>query len=347
MNLSDYSLTELSALLKSWGEAQYRARQINEGLLLGKRPDEMSNLPAILREKLNNLPFGGAKIAETRVSARDGTEKYLLALDDGNLVEGVYMRYAHGNTLCLSTQVGCRMGCRFCASTLNGCVRNLTCGEMLSMLLCVEKAHGEPSSGGRNVHNIVLMGSGEPLDNYDHVLRFLRRVTGADGLNISARNISLSTCGIVPRLFALADDAPPVTLSVSLHAPTDEQRSELMPINRVYPIGELMAAARHYAQKTGRRVIFEYALIEGFNDSRADADALSKLLRGLQAHVNLIPLNPVPERDLRGCSRRHADEFAAWLAQNHSSATVRREMGTDIAGACGQLRYSVITNREV
>ncbi|MCL2672102.1 MAG: 23S rRNA (adenine(2503)-C(2))-methyltransferase RlmN [Clostridiales bacterium] len=337
MKLTDYNYRELAALLADRGEPRFRAKQVNEWLLRGAKPMEMRNLPLPLREKLASLPYGGAEIAQTRVSQKDETEKYLFTLDGGNLVEGVFMRYRHGNTLCLSTQVGCRMNCAFCASGLDGCVRNLSSGEMLSMLLRVEQRHGE-SARGRNVRNIVLMGSGEPLDNYDEVLRFLHRVTGEDGLHISARNISLSTCGIVPKLMTLPDDAPHVTLSVSLHAPTDAQRNELMPINRVYPIAELMAAARHYAEKTGRRIIFEYALIGGFNDSKADADALAKLLRNLQAHVNLIPLNPVPERNLAGCTREHAKLFENWLAQSHISATVRREMGTDIEGACGQLR---------
>lgn len=346
MNLMDYNMKELGVLLAEWGEARYRAGQLNAWLLRGVKPAEMRTLPKELREKLEALPYGGAKIVETRVSQNDGTEKYLFALEDGNLVEGVFMRYRHGNTFCLSTQVGCRMGCAFCASTLEGCVRNLHSGEMLSMLLCVEQSREETATRGRHVQNIVLMGSGEPLDNYDEVVRFLHRLTGEDGLHISARNISLSSCGIVPKLLTLAADAPPVTLSISLHAPTDAQREQLMPVNHSYPIRELIAAARHYANKTGRRVVFEYALIGGFNDRKEDADALSKLLRGLQAHVNLIPLNPIPERNLAGCSRAHATVFEGWLTENHTSATVRREMGTDIEGACGQLRRKVLEARD-
>ncbi|MCL2695017.1 MAG: 23S rRNA (adenine(2503)-C(2))-methyltransferase RlmN [Clostridiales bacterium] len=335
----DKSRDELAELLTAWGEPLFRAKQVYGWLLRGARPQAMTNLPKALREKLDALPFGGVSVHSKFVSTRDGTVKYLFALEDGNLVEGVLMRYRYGNTLCLSTQVGCKMGCVFCASTLDGCVRDLRHGEMLGFVAAVEA--DEPAKAGeRTVTNIVLMGSGEPLDNYDNVVRFLWRVTG--DLGISARNISLSTCGIVPMMRRFASEAPPVTLSVSLHAATDAQRSKLMPINAAYPIREVVTAAHAYAEQTGRRVIFEYALIAGENDSQADAKALANLLAHTLCHVNLIPLNPVAERDLQGTTRAQAQRFAGWLADYRVSATVRREMGTDIAGACGQLRRKVL-----
>ena len=236
------------------------------------------------------------------------------------------------------------MGCKFCASTLEGCVRSLRHGEMLSFLYEIER--DEPASDGkvRTVTNIVLMGSGEPLDNYDNVVTFLKRVTSDEGPNISTRNISLSTCGIVPKIYRLIDDAPHVTLSISLHAHSNEIRSELMPINKVYPIEQVLEAAKAYADKTGRRVVFEYALIGGKNDSEADAKALAARLKGMLCHVNLIPLNPVKERGLDGVTRTYAHQFREWLELMHISATVRREMGADIEGACGQLRRRVLND---
>ena len=326
----------------AFGVPKFRIAQVTEWLHKGVRPQEMTNLPKDLRAKLDTIPFGGATIYDKRVSAKDGTVKYLFALEDGNLVEGVLMRYSYGNTVCLSTQVGCNMGCRFCASTLEGCVRSLRPGEMLSFLAEIER--DEPPADGkpRTVTNIVLMGSGEPLDNYDNVVTFLRRVTSEQGPNISARNISLSTCGIVPKIYRLIEDAPHITLSISLHAHSNEVRSELMPINRVYPIEQVLEAAKAYADRTGRRVVFEYALIGGRNDSEADAEALAARLRGLMCHVNLIPLNPVKERGLDGVTRTYAHQFRDWLEARHISATVRREMGADIEGACGQLRRRVL-----
>ncbi len=265
---------------------------------------------------------------------------------DQNAVECVVMPYRHGNSLCISTQAGCRMGCAFCASTLEGCVRNLLPGEMLSFIACAEADEPHEPDKARSVTNIVLMGSGEPLDNYDNVVKFLRLVTAVEGMNISPRNISLSTCGLVPELLRFMEEAPHVTLSVSLHAVDDESRSRIMPVNRRYGLGELLPAARQYAEKTGRRVIFEYALMEGQNASRQDAARLAALLKGMNCHVNLIPLNPVKERGLAGVSREQAHQFAAWLEEKGVSATVRREMGTDIEGACGQLRRRVLQERK-
>lgn len=334
------TLDEVAKLLSDLGEPRYRAKQVYAWLVRGVRPAEMTNLPKALREKLAALPYGAVSIFQKRLSERDGTAKFLFSLEDENLIEGVLMRYHYGNTVCLSTQVGCRMGCAFCASTLEGKVRDLHAGEMLGQIAAIEK--DEPHEDGhRAVTNLVLMGSGEPLDNFENVVRFLYLVSSPDGMNISPRNISVSTCGIVPKIYEFMEKAPHVTLSVSLHAHDDETRSRIMPINRAYPIAELLKAARAYADGTGRRVVFEYALISGVNAAEQDAVALAKRLRGMRCHVNLIPLNPVPERNLSGATRQQAQQFAAWLEREHISATVRREMGTDIEGACGQLRRRV------
>ena len=338
----DMTEPEIADAVGAFGVPAFRVRQIAEWLRKGVRPADMTNLPKALREQLDTIPFGGATIYQKRVSSKDGTVKYLFELEDGNLVEGVLMRYSYGNTVCLSTQVGCNMGCRFCASTLEGCVRSLRPGEMLSFLAEIERDEPPKDGKTRTVTNIVLMGSGEPLDNYDNVVTFLKRVTSEQGPNISARNISLSTCGIVPKIYRFIDDAPHVTLSVSLHAHDNETRSKLMPINKAYPIEQVLEAARTYAERTGRRVVFEYALIGGVNDSERDAKALAARLKGMLCHVNLIPLNPVKERGLNGVTRQHAHTFSGWLEREHISATVRREMGADIEGACGQLRRRVL-----
>ncbi len=338
----DMTETEIADAVGSFGVPKFRIGQVQEWLHKGVRPQEMSNLPKALREQMETIPFGGARIYDKRVSPKDGTVKYLFELEDGNLVEGVLMRNSYGNTVCLSAQVGCNMGCRFCASTLEGCVRSLRPGEMLSFIAEIERDEPPREGKPRTVTNIVLMGSGEPLDNYDNVVTFLRRVTSEQGPNISARNISLSTCGIVPKIYRLIEDAPHVTLSISLHAHSNEVRSELMPVNKVYPIEQVLEAAKAYAEKTGRRVVFEYALIGGKNDSEADAKALAERLRGMLCHVNLIPLNPVKERGLDGVTRSYAHRYKEWLEAMHISATVRREMGADIEGACGQLRRRVL-----
>ena len=342
MYLTDLTKTELERLLSEWGEPKYRAEQVYTWLNRGVRAEEMTNLPASLREKLAQIPYGGVTIERKFFSEKDGTIKYLFRLEDENLVEGVLMRYHYGNTLCLSTQIGCNMGCKFCASTLDGCVRNLRPGEMLGQILAVGRDEPPKEAGHRTVTNLVLMGSGEPLDNYEFVVAFLKRVTAQDGLRISPRNISVSTCGIVPKIAQFIEDAPHVTLSISLHAHDDTTRSSLMPVNKAFPIDSVIVAARDYAEKTGRRVVFEYALIGGVNASLSDADALAKKLRGILCHVNLIPLNPVPERGLACVSRAEAEQFAARLTERSISATVRREMGTDIEGACGQLRRRIL-----
>lgn len=336
--LASLDLNELKSLMDELQQPAFRAKQVLSWLAIGARPDEMLNIPVALRQKLNEIPFGGAEIIEQRTSKKDDTVKFLYKLEDGNIIEGVLMSYSYGKTLCISSQVGCRMGCRFCASTLNGKVRDLTAGEMLSEVTAVERLFKHDKDKKRTVTNIVMMGCGEPLDNYDNTLRFLRRATAEDGLGISPRNISVSTCGLVPKIYSFTEEAPHVTLCISLHAPNDTLRRKTMPVADAYSLKELIPAAKHYADVTGRRVIFEYALIEGVNSSDEDARELSRLLRGINCHVNLIPLNSVKERQLSGVSRQRAAQFAALLERLHISATVRRELGTDIDGACGQLR---------
>ena len=335
--LLGYTLEELTAYLQTLGEKPFRAKQLYGWLHKGADFDEMRNLPTALREKLKQSDTAiGVSIIKTLVSQKDGTEKYLFSLRDGNVVEGVLMRYNYGNTLCISSQVGCRMGCKFCASTLEGRVRDMTAGEMLSEVVAVNRLHAQGDK--RGVTNIVMMGSGEPLDNYDNVVRFLRLVSAPEGINISLRNVSVSTCGLADRMDDLARENLPITLSISLHAPTDEARRRIMPIANQYSIERLMKACRDYVDKVGRRIVFEYALIEGVNTSLEDADKLAALTRGLLCHVNLIPLNDVPERDLRAPGQKGIDAFQKRLESLHVSVTRRREMGADIEGACGQLR---------
>lgn len=329
---------ELRDRLVEMGEKPFRAGQIFSWLHKGARFDEMTNLPLSLREKLRQEGVDQpVVIQEEHVSRLDGTRKFLYAFQDGNCVEGVLMRYHYGCTLCLSTQVGCRMGCRFCASTLDGCVRNLTAAEMLGQVQCVNRVLED-----ERVHNIVLMGSGEPLDNYDQVVRFLRLVSHPDGLNIGLRHISLSTCGLAPQMRRFAEEGLPVTLSLSLHAPNDAIRRRLMPIANRYTISETLDACRYYIEKTGRRVVLEYALVDQVNANEACAEELATILRGMQCHVNLIPLNTVRERNLYGVNEKQVQMFLNVLEKRHISATRRREMGDDIEGACGQLRKKVM-----
>ncbi len=329
---------ELKQALSEMGEKPFRAGQVFSWLHKGARFEEMTNLSLALREKLRERGIDQpVAIRETRVSKLDGTQKFLFALPDGNCVEGVLMRYHYGATLCISTQVGCKMGCRFCASTLDGCVRNLTAAEMLGEVQCANR-----TMEGERVHNIVLMGSGEPMDNYDDVVRFLRLVSHPDGLNIGLRHISVSTCGLVPQMKRFAEEGLPVTLSLSLHAPNDEIRRQIMPVAQRYTIEETLDACRYYIEKTGRRVVFEYALIDNVNASPECAEELAGRLRGMQCHVNLIPLNTVKERNLFGVTEKQVQAFLSVLERRHISATRRREMGDDIEGACGQLRKKVL-----
>lgn len=341
--LMDCTPEELSALMKDYGQPAFRGKQLYAWLMAGAPWEDMTNLPKALRERLaRETPRGGARLEQKRVSQKDGTVKYLFALADGNVVEGVLMRYHYGNTLCISTQVGCRMGCAFCASTLEGCVRNLTAGEMLGEVAAANADEGT----GRNITNIVLMGSGEPLDNYEEVVAFLRLVNRPEGLGVSLRNISLSTCGLVPQMRRLAEEGLPVTLSLSLHAPDDALRRRIMPVAQAYALEDVLDAARYYIQRTGRRVILEYALIGGLNDALEQAEALSQLLRGMQCHVNVIPLNDVPERNLSGSTPQRVQAFLQVLERRGISATQRREMGADIEGACGQLRRKVLQDHK-
>ena len=338
--LLNLTLCELEEWMRANDQPRFRAKQLYSWVISGTPFEEMHNLPKALRERLaEEWVVNPVEIREAYRSRLDETEKYLYQLPDGNLIEGVLMRYHHGDTLCLSTQVGCRMGCRFCASTLEGCVRNLTPGEMLGQIVAVNRRLREAD---RRVHNVVLMGSGEPLDNYENTVRFLRLLNAPEGLNLSLRNVSLSTCGLVPRMLQFAKEGLAVTLSISLHAPNDEVRKRLMPVANAYPIREVVAALRNYVEKTGRRVIVEYALVKGVNCAPGQADELAALLKGLICHVNLIPLNAVAERDLCPPDRREVEAFQHRLERRGLSATIRREMGADIQGACGQLRRSVL-----
>ena len=336
-------LNEIKETLTAMGEKPFRAEQVFSWLQKGVPFEKMNNLSLALRNKLAaqfiDMPVS---ILEKHVSRLDGTIKLLYGLKDGNCVEGVLMRYHYGCTLCVSTQVGCKMGCRFCASTLDGCVRNLSAAEILGQIHCANAI-----LENETVHNVVLMGSGEPLDNYDNVVRFLRLATDEKGLNIGVRHISLSTCGLVPQMLRFSQEGLPVTLSLSLHAPDDETRKLIMPIAQRYTVKETIDACRVYLEKTGRRIIFEYALIDHVNASPEHAEKLADLLRGLQCHVNLIPLNTVKERNLYGVTEKQVALFLDTLEKRHISATRRREMGDDIQGACGQLRKSYIQGGNV
>ena len=325
---------ELGAAFAAMGQPRFRAGQVFAWLHRGVRSfDEMTNLPKALREQLAaEYELTAPAVARKQVSAKDGTIKYLWRLGDGHCVESVLMRYHHGNTVCISSEVGCAMGCAFCASTRGGLVRRLRPSEMLDQVLFTQLDSGAPIS------NIVLMGIGEPLDNYDNVLRFLALVNDPEGMNIGMRHISLSTCGLVPGIDRLAGEDLQLTLSVSLHAPDDEVRSRLMPVNRRYPIDELLAACRRYFETTGRRISFEYAMIDGLNDTPEMAKTLIRRLRGLPAHVNLIPLNHVEERAFKPSTSGHMKAFIKILEDEKVNVTVRRRLGSDVDASCGQLR---------
>ena len=332
VDIKSMTLEELTTWFKEQGEPAFRAKQVFQWLYRGVTSfDEMSNLSKPLRQKLSeNCFITSPKVARKQMSALDGTIKYLWELSDGNCIETVLMRYKHGNTVCISCQVGCRMGCAFCASTLAGKVRDLTPAEMIDQVLFTQLDSGAPIS------NIVLMGIGEPLDNYDTVMKFLKLVNHPDGMNIGMRHISLSTCGLTEKIDRLAQLGLQLTLSVSLHAPDDETRSKIMPVNRAVGVEKLMDTCRRYFQTTGRRISYEYAMIDGVNDSDEQADLLVKLLKGQPGHVNLIPLNEVEESPLKP-SRRVA-AFQKRLESQGVTATVRRKLGGDIDASCGQLR---------
>ncbi len=333
-DIKSMNLAELSQALQALGEPQFRAKQVFTWLHKGARSfDEMTNLSKTLRQKLDSqyeitVPI----IVRKQQSAKDGTIKYLWRLRDGNCVETVLMQYHHGNSVCISSEVGCAMGCAFCASTKGGLVRRLTPSEMVDQVLFASL------DSGLEISNIVLMGIGEPLDNYDTVLRFLELINSPDGMNIGMRHISLSTCGLVDRIHRLAEEQLQLTLSVSLHAPVNEIRSTIMPVNKRYPVEVLLEACRDYFQKTGRRISFEYAMIRDVNDSKEMAEILAEKLSGLAAHVNLIPLNNIEESPLKPSSRKAIMEFQQVLEKHGIPATVRRTLGSDIDASCGQLR---------
>ncbi len=337
--LQDLSFAELESLILSLGEKKFRAKQLYDGLMRGKKISAI-NIPASLKGRLTEeYEDEPLKIIKTLTSS-DGTEKYLFALADGNVIEGVLMKYKYGNTQCVSTQVGCRMGCKFCASTLGGLIRNLTSGEILCQVLAVNALHSD--GGKRGVTNVVLMGSGEPLDNYANTVSFIKNLSAEGGINISPRNVSLSTCGIVPAIYRLAEEGLPVNLTVSLHQTTDDGRARTMPVAKKYTIDEILKACAFYFEKTGRRYIFEYSLIDGENCFDKNAEELICLLKGKPCHVNLIRLNEVKERNLKALSDKRAYAFLGLLEKGGLSATLRRQIGSDIGGACGQLRANYL-----
>jgi 23S rRNA (adenine2503-C2)-methyltransferase len=345
-DIKSMSLDELRQLMEEYNQKPFRAKQLYEWMHKKRvwSYDEMTNLPGNFRELLKETyPLQPIEVVKRQISKIDGTQKVLFRLRDGNVIESVLMKYKHGNSICISSQAGCRMGCRFCASTLDGLTRNLLPSEMLEQVYRVRELSGEPIS------NIVIMGTGEPLDNYDHVLRFLRMVSDEKGLNISQRNITMSTCGLVPKIRQLAEEKLQITLALSLHAPDDEKRQELMPIARKYKLDQVIEACRYYFHMTGRRLTFEYSLVAGVNDSQEDAEKLSRLLKGMNCHVNLIPVNPIKERNFKQSNRQVIDNFKIKLEKYGINVTIRREMGSDIDGACGQLRkrYMEETEREI
>ncbi|KMT21454.1 23S rRNA (adenine(2503)-C(2))-methyltransferase RlmN [Clostridium cylindrosporum] len=334
MDLRNLTIDEIKSYLETIGEKPFRAKQIFKWVHRSiENIDEMTDLSKDLREKLkNDVYICNMNIVGMEESKVDGTRKYLMAMKDGNIIECVFMRYKHGNSICISTQAGCRMGCTFCASTIGGKNRDLTSGEMIGQILKVQKDTGE------SISNIVLMGTGEPFDNYENVMKFLKLVNSKEGLNIGMRHITISTCGLVPEIRRLADENNQVTLAISLHSPNDELRRNIMPIAKKYSLDELLDACRYYINKTNRRITFEYSLIDGVNDHLENARELSALLKGLLCHVNLIPINLVKERDYKKSQKERVEAFKNMLESRGIEVTVRRELGSDIEAACGQLR---------
>lgn len=333
---------ELQEELKQLGEKTFRAKQIYEWLhvKLVDSFDEMTNISKPLREKLEqNYEIFKLQMLERQISKLDGTNKFLFRLHDGHVVESVLMKYKHGNSVCISSQVGCRMGCRFCASTIGGLERNLAPSEMIGQIYQIQKISGE------RVSNIVVMGTGEPMDNYDNFLRFVRLISDENGLHISQRNITVSTCGIVPNMHRLAKEHLQITLALSLHGSTQEKRKQLMPVANKYELSEVLEACDAYFEETGRRITFEYSLVHGVNDREEDARELISILRPRNCHLNLIPVNPIKERDFERPSRKAAEEFKNRLERAGINVTIRREMGSDIDGACGQLRRSYVEEK--
>ncbi|WP_300383956.1 23S rRNA (adenine(2503)-C(2))-methyltransferase RlmN [Clostridium sp.] len=341
-NILDYTLEEITDWIKENGESAFRAKQVFSWIYNGVFEfDKMKNLSKNAIEKLKeNFYIGLPKVVHQFESTIDGTRKFLFAFEDGNIIESVVMKYKHGNSICVSTQVGCRMGCKFCASTLDGRVRNLTAGEILAQVILSQNITHE------RISNIVLMGSGEPLDNYDNVTKFLDLVNAEYGLNIGQRHITVSTCGLVPKIYELADKGYSITLAISLHATSDEKRRVIMPIANKYSIKEILEACDYYVEKTTRRISFEYSLVSGINDGGQDALDLSKLLKGRLCHVNLIPVNEIKENTLKRPSKETIENFEKILKQHGIEVTVRREMGSDINAACGQLRRDFLVDKK-
>ena len=337
-DIKSMTIDELKELMTQIGEKPFRAKQIYSWLHehLVTSYDEMANLPKNLKQKLADYPITALETLDVQISKVDGTRKYLFRLSDGNMIESVLMRYKYGNSVCISSQAGCRMGCRFCASTIGGLTRNLLPSEMLDQIYRIQTSIGE------RISNVVVMGTGEPLDNYDNLLRFIHILTEDGGIHISQRNLTVSTCGLVPKIYELAEEKLQMTLAVSLHAPNDEKRGELMPIANKYSIDEILDACRNYFAKTGRRITFEYSLVGGKNDSEADAKELSARISDINCHVNLIPVNPIKERDYVKSTKKVVENFKNKLEKYGINVTIRREMGADIDGACGQLRKSFI-----
>lgn len=334
-DIKSMAYPELMQYVEQMGEKPFRAKQLYEWMHrhLVTGPSQITNLSKAFRQRLSEeCVFGGVEILKEQISRRDGTRKYLMGLRDGNTVESVLMRYRHGNSVCISSQVGCRMGCRFCASTVGGLVRNLTVSELLDQVYRIQSHTGE------RVSNVIIMGIGEPLDNFDNVIRFIRMLSDERGLHISQRNITLSTCGIVNGIYDLMEEALAITLAVSLHAPDDEIRRKMMPVAERFSMEEIMEACRAYAECTGRRVTFEYTMVQGVNDKTEHAERLCRRLRGMNCHVNLIPLNEVEGRMGSRSRGSMIQDFKQVLEKNHVNVTVRREMGSDIDAACGQLR---------
>ena len=334
-DIKSLTLSELKEQMESMGEKPFRAKQMYEWMhkKLVTEYEEMTNIPAALADKCRErYSYTVLETVRVQESKADGTKKYLFKLADGNMVESIWMRYKHGNSVCISSQVGCRMGCRFCASTLDGLERNLLPSEMLEQVYSIIRHTGE------RVSNVVVMGSGEPMDNYDNLLRFIELLTDENGLHISQRNITVSTCGIVPGIRSLAERKLQITLAISLHAATDDKRRQLMPIARTYPLKELLEACAYYFEQTGRRITFEYSLVKGVNDTDEDAGKLAALIGHLNCHVNLIPVNPIKERDYVRTERRAVEAFKNSLEKYEIGVTIRRGVGRDIDGACGQLR---------
>ncbi|MGN0426557.1 MAG: 23S rRNA (adenine(2503)-C(2))-methyltransferase RlmN [Agathobacter sp.] len=334
-DIKSMNVEELKKFIEELGEKPFRAKQIYEWIHIKQVDDfeEMTNLSKVLRTELAaKATLTSLKKEEVQISKLDGTRKYLFLLEDGNAIESVLMKYKHGNSVCISSQVGCRMGCRFCASTLDGLVRGLTPAEMLDQIYQIGKDIGE------RISNVVVMGTGEPMDNFDNLLKFIELLTDENGLNISQRNLTVSTCGIVPRMKELADKRLSITLALSLHASNQKKRLALMPVANKYDIHEVVDACRYYFEQTGRRVTFEYSLVGGVNDTDEDARELSELIHGMNCHVNLIPVNPIKERDFVQSNAAVIEAFKNKLEKNGINVTIRREMGRDIDGACGQLR---------